>query len=302
MSAEPRDLMGFGATPPNPRWPDGARLALSFVLNYEEGAESNPADGDEYAETYGGEFPLAKKPAGARSPSMESLFEYGSRAGVWRILRLFASRRLSLTVFATGLALQRNPALATYLAGTEHEVCGHGWRWIDYASVPRDQELHDIRRTVDTIEALVGRRPVGWYTGRRSVHTRELLVEAGGFLYDSDSYADDLPYFVECAGRPHLVLPYTLDCNDFRFGTSPGFSCSRDFSDHLQDAFDMLYEEGARTPRMMSVGLHARMSGRPARARALARFIDYARSHDNVWICRRQDIARHIWDTFAPDD
>jgi allantoinase len=217
---------------------------------------------------------------------------------VWRILRLFAERELPLTVFATGQALERNPALARHLAATEHEVCGHGWRWIDYASVPRDQEREDIRRTVAAFESLVGRRPVGWYTGRRSVHTRDLLIEEGGFLYDSDSYADDLPYFVEVAGRPHLVLPYSLDCNDFRFATSPGFSSSRDFSAHLQDAFDLLHEEGARAPKMMSVGLHGRIGGRPARAAALARFVDHARAHDGVWICRREDIARHVLGTW----
>jgi len=294
-----RDLVGYGASPPHLEWPGGARLALNFVLNYEEGAERTPLDGDEVAETYGAEFPLAAKPPGVRSLSMESLFEYGSRAGVWRILRLFEENELPLTVFATGLALQRNLELARHLAAKDHEVCGHGWRWIDYASVPRDEERQDILRTIEVIEAQIGRRPVGWYTGRRSAHTRELLLDIGGFLYDSESYADDLPYFVQTSGQRHLVIPYTLDCNDFRFCTSPGFSCSRDFLHHLQDAFDTLYSEGASAPRMMTVALHGRISGRPARAAVLARFIDHVRRHDHVWLCRREDIARHMLRKFA---
>jgi len=290
-----RDLIGYGGSPPDIEWPGKARLALNFVLNYEEGAERTPLDGDEHAEVYGGEFPLAVKPAGMRSPSMESLFEYGSRAGVWRVLRLFDGRALPLTVFATGLALQRNPALASYLAASEHEVCGHGWRWIDYAGMPRSEERTHILRTVETIRDLIGRQPRGWYTGRRSENTRSLLVELGGFLYDSDSYGDDLPYFVECGEKPHLVIPYTLDCNDFRHVTSPGFSSSNDFFLHLKDAFDLLHREGERAPAMMTVGLHGRISGRPARAAALDRFLDHVQGHEDVWICRREQIAEHWW-------
>jgi len=292
-----RDLVGYGGRPPQARWPGGARLALSFVLNLEEGAERTPLLGDETAEAYGTGFPLAPKPAGVRSLSAESLFEYGSRAGFWRLAGLFDARGWPLTVFACGLALERNPAIAGYLRDSRHEVAGHGWRWIDYTSVVPEVEREHIVKTVEAIARLTGQRPAGWYTGRRSARTRELLIEHGGFLYDSEGYADDLPYYVNVRDKPHLVVPYTLDCNDFRFSTNPGFACSEDFSAELKGSFDALYREGEAAPKLMSVGLHGRLGGRPARAGALNRFLDHVAEHEDVWIARRDAIARHWQET-----
>jgi len=299
-SNNPRDLVGYGRTPPNPQWPGNARLAINFVVNYEEGAERSPLLGDESAETYGGEFSLLPRPAGMRNLSMESLFEYGSRAGFWRLMRLFDDRKVNTTIFAAGLALQENPEICNYLAQSDHDVAGHGWRWIDYCTMPVEAEREHIHRTVSLITDEIGRRPVGWYTGRRSENTREILVELGGFLYDSESYADDVPYFVDIKGHKHLVIPYNLDCNDFRFVTSPAFSHSDDFCRHLKDSFDLLRLEGEAAPKMMSVGLHGRIGGRPARAAALKRFLDYVIDFDDVWICTREEIARHWFNLFSP--
>lgn len=290
---EQRDLIGYGQHPPHPKWPDDARIALNFVINYEEGAERTPLLGDSHSETYGGEFPLSPKPEGMRNLSMESLFEYGSRAGIWRLFRLFEQHQMPVTVFATGLALKLNPAVGEYCAKHGHEIAGHGWRWIDYANMPVDEERQHIQQTVDIIRATTGSPPVGWYTGRRSANTRPLLLEVGGFLYDSESYADDLPYTITMNNKDHLIIPYTLDCNDFRYTTTPGFSHSNDFFTHLKDSFDFLYDEAKISPKMMTVGLHPRISGRPARAAALNRFLDYAQSFEKVWICRRDEIARH---------
>ena len=289
----PRDLVGYGGHPPHPRWPDGARLALSMVLNYEEGGEACVLHGDAASEAYLHETPGPPALAGQRNLSVESVYEYGARAGFWRILRLFQERSLVLTVYAVGMALERNPAAARAMVDAGFEIASHGWRWIDYQNVPEAEERAHVKRAIEAIERTTGARPVGWYTGRNSPQTRRLVVEEGGFLYDSDSYADDLPYWVEEAGRPHLVIPYTLDNNDMRFALANGFGHGDEFFQYLRDAFDVLYEEGARQPKMMSVGLHCRLVGRPSRSAALARFLDYARSHDHVWITTRAEIARH---------
>jgi putative urate catabolism protein len=291
--AYPRDLVGYGANPPHANWPEGARLALSFVLNYEEGGEACVLDGDPAAEAYLQEVPGIPPLEGQRNLSVESIYEYGARAGFWRIRRLFVERDLTLTVYAVGQALERNPEAARAMVEAGFEVASHGWRWIDYQNVPEAEERAHIQRAIEAIERATGQRPVGWYTGRVGPNTRRLVAEAGGFLYDSDSYADDLPYWLTVAGRPHLVIPYTLDNNDMKFGLLNGFNHGEEFFQYLRDAFDVLYEEGAREPKMMSVGLHCRLVGRPGRAAALTRFLDYARSHDAVWITTRAEIARH---------
>ncbi len=292
----PRDLRGYGAQPPDPKWPGGTRLALSFVLNVEEGAENTLLNGDAGPEPYGHELYARPALAGRRDYSVESLFEYGSRTGFWRILRLFRERCLPLTAFASGLALELNPDLGAALAADGCEVAGHGYRWIDYRDVDEAVEREHIRRTVAIIEQTCGQRPIGWYTGRLSPNTRRLLLEHGGFAYDSDAYNDDLPYWVEGKGGQHLVIPYTLVNNDFRYLLPNGFSCGSDFYDSLRDAFEVLLAEGIAAPKMMSVGLHSRISGQPARAGGLARFLDDVLKRDDVWVCRRVDIARHWYE------
>jgi len=289
----PRDMIGYGAKPPDPKWPRGARLALQIVLNYEEGGESCVLHGDEASEAFLSEIVGAAPLYGVRHMNMESIYEYGSRAGFWRLMRLFASRDVPVTIFAVGMALARNPEAAAAMVEAGHEVASHGWRWIDYQFVPEAIEREHIRLAVAAIERTTGRRPLGWYTGRAGPNTRRLVAEAGGFIYDADSYADDLPYWVEAAGKPQLIVPYTLDANDMRFATAQGFNSGDQFFAYLRDAFDTLYAEGAEAPKMMSVGLHCRLAGRPGRIAALARFLDHARAHDDVWICRRVDIARH---------
>ncbi|WP_149537844.1 allantoinase PuuE [Siccirubricoccus phaeus] len=292
----PRDFRGYGANPPDPRWPAGARLALSFVLNYEEGAENTVLNGDAGSELYLHEVP-GGTPRPERDLSTESQFDYGARAGVWRVLRLFAERNLPLTIYAVGRALELNPDVGAAFAAAGHEVASHGWRWIDYRQVPEHIERAGIARCVEVIRRVTGQAPVGWYTGRISLRTRRLVAEHGGFLYESDSYADDLPYYVQAAGRPLLVVPYTLDNNDMKFAVPPGFTAPDGFAQYLTDAFDTLYREGGR---MMSVGLHCRLVGRPGRAAALARFLDHVAQHPDVWVCRRAEIARHWLATHPP--
>ena len=298
MTGYPRDLIGYGAHPPHPRWPDDAREALQIVLNYEEGAENNVLHGDRTAETFLSEI-IGAQPFAARHMSMESLYEYGSRAGVWRLLREFAQRKIPVTVFGVAMALERHPQLTAAMVAAGHEIACHGWRWISYQEIDEATERADMQRAVATIERLTGARPLGWYTGRDSPNTRRLVAESGGFLYDSDSYADDLPYWVTAAGKPHLVVPYTLDANDMRFATAQGFNSGDQFYAYLRDTFDVLYAEGATTPKMMSVGLHCRIAGRPGRFSALQRFLDHVAKHERVWICRRADIARH-WHQHHP--
>ena len=289
----PRDMVGYGSNVPDPQWPAGAKLALQIVLNYEEGAEQNILHGDPASESFLSEMTNAKPLPGVRHKSMESLYEYGSRAGVWRLLRVFEQRALPVTVFAVGMALQRNPEVVQAMLAGKHEIASHGWRWIDYQSVDEATEREHVDRAVKAIEALVGERPLGWYTGRDSPNTRRLIVEYGGFLYDSDSYADDLPYWESVDGTQHLVIPYTLDCNDMRFVTQGGLSTGDQFFAYLKDAFDVLYREGDTAPKMMSVGLHCRLAGRPGRLGALQKFLDYVQKYQDVWICKRLDIARH---------
>ena len=296
----PRDLVGYGPRPPHARWPGGARLALQFVLNYEEGAEAAVLHGDGAAETFLSEI-IGAQPFADRHLSMESLYEYGARAGVWRVLRLFADRRLPLTIFGVAMALERNPAVVDACLAAGHEIASHGWRWISYQHVPDSVEREHLERAVEVLTRLTGAAPLGWYTGRDSPNTRRLVCEHGGFLYDADSYADDLPYWTRVPTArgevTHLVVPYTLDTNDMRFVTPQGFNSGEQFFTYLRDAFDLLYAEGdprgLDAPKMLSVGLHPRIVGRPARMAALARFLDHVAAHADVWIARRVDIARH---------
>jgi allantoinase len=296
----PRDMKGYGAHPPHARWPGSARLAVQIVLNYEEGAEMNVLHGDATAETFLSEI-AAAQPFPMRHRSMESLYEYGSRAGVWRLLRLFRERRIAVTVFGVAMALERNPAAVAAMQQDGHEIASHGWRWMSYQQIDEATEREHIAQAVAHIEQLTGKPPQGWYTGRDSPNTRRLVVEHGGFVYDADSYADDLPYWVEVetgdGRKPHLVVPYALDSNDMRFATSPGFDNGGSFYAYLRDAFNVLYAEGdpagLDAPKMLSIGLHCRIAGRPGRLAALARFLDYVGRHDDVWIARRIDIARH---------
>jgi putative urate catabolism protein len=292
-----RELVGYGEHPPDPRWPDGARLALSFVLNYEEGGERTPLEGDPEAEAFLHEVVGAPATVGRRNLNVESMFEFGSRAGFWRVQRIFRKHGLPLTVYAVGQALERNPDAARAMVEAGWEVASHGWRWIDYLKMSEDEERAHLRRAIEAIERACGQRPVGWYTGRVSEHTRRLVVEEAGFLYDSDSYADELPYWVELDGRNHLVIPYTLDANDFKFLIPNGFMTAGDFLEYLVDSFEQLYEEGGR---MMSVGLHCRIVGRPGRARALDRFLAHVRKKDGVWVATRAEIARHWHEHHRP--
>ena len=293
----PRDLVGYGPNPPDPRWPGGARLALQFVLNYEEGAENCVLHGDAGSEQFLSE--MANPPSFAdRHLSMESIYEYGSRVGVWRILREFERRGLPLTVFGVGMALQRHPQVAQAFVALGHEIACHGWRWINYQQVDEATERAHMLAGIDAIRQFTGAAPLGWYTGRDSPATRRLLADVGGFEYDSDYYGDDLPFWTAVQRSDgqrvaHLVVPYTLDCNDMRFALPQGFTTGEDFFVYLRDTFDALYAEGAETPRMMSVGMHCRLLGRPGRIVALQRFLDHVARHDRVWVCRRIDIARH---------
>jgi putative urate catabolism protein len=296
----PRDVIGYGATPPHPRWPGNARLAVSFVLNYEEGSEYTLLNGDSHSETFITEVPSPAPLVGLRNVNTESLYDYGARAGVWRILRLFETAGLPLTVFAVGHALELNKDVGRAFAQLGHEVASHHWRWIDYLHVPEDMERDHIRRSIEIIEELTGKKPAGWFGGRISVRSRRLAAEAGCFRYDSDVYDDDLPHWSAVDSKPLLLLPYSLDNNDFKFSLAPGFSSGTDFEAYLRGAFDLLYEEGATAPKMMSVGLHCRMTGRPGRAAALAQFLKYVQTFDDVWVCRRADLADHWIRTFPP--
>jgi putative urate catabolism protein len=287
-----RDLSGYGATPPHPRWPGDARIAVQFVVNYEEGGENCILHGDASSEVFLSD--IANPPAilGGRNMNIESMYEYGSRAGFWRLLRLFEKHGFPFTCFGVGMALLRNPpAVAAMLSGG-HEIATHGWRWIDYQHMPEETERAHLHRAIEAHAEATGERPYGWYLGRCSPNTRRLVAEEGGFLYDADSYADDLPYWDTQHGRPQLIVPYSLECNDMRFATG-SFTESGQFFAYLRDSFDVLYEEGAVLPKMMSIGLHCRLAGRPGRFAGLARFMEHVARHDRVWVCRRIDIARH---------
>ena len=303
-SAYPRDLVGYGRNPPHPQWPNDARIAVQFVLNYEEGAENCVLDGDSASEVFLSEIVNAQ-PFPMRHMSMESLYEYGSRAGVWRVLRAFERRKLPLTIFAVAVAIRRNPEVAAALKELGHEIACHGLRWLSYQNTDVATERAHMAEAIAILRDTFGSAPLGWYTGRDSPNTRRLVVEHGGLLYDSDSYADDLPYWTdveigeEAQQRhvPHLVVPYTLDTNDMRFATTQGFNSGTQFFDYLKAAFDTLYREGdphgLNAPKMLSVGLHCRIVGRPGRIEALERFLDYILQYSRVWVCRRIDIAQH---------
>ncbi len=288
-----RDFVGYGSKPPHPRWPNDAKLALNFVINYEEGSEYSIGDGDGRTETGLTEMNVAPVGPGARDLAAESMFEYGSRVGFWRLLRLFQERDLPFTLFACALALERNPAAAQVVRDCGIDICCHGWRWVEHFKLSEDEEREHIRRAVQSLTETTGERPSGWYCRYGpSVNTRRLLVEAGGFLYDSDAYNDELPYWVVVDGQPHLVVPYSLTTNDGKF-VGGGIGSGAAFYEFLKEAFDLLRAEGAVAPKMMSVGLHLRLAGHPARASGLAKFLDYVRQFDDVWVCTRSDIARH---------
>ncbi len=292
-NAYPRDLIGYGQQPPPPHWPQQARLALQFVINYEEGGENCILHGDSASEAFLSEIVGAAPLHGLRHMNMESIYEYGSRAGFWRLHRIFTARGIPVTVYGVAMALARNPDAVAAMLAADWEIATHGYRWIDYKYIGIDQERDHLQQAIAIHTQVTGHRPLGAYIGRTSPNSRRLVVEAGGFLYDADSYADDLPYWVKDYGDPHLVIPYTLDNNDMRFATTQGFNSGDQFFAYLRDAFDVLYAEGETTPKMMSVGLHCRLSGRPGRAAALMRFLDYVQQHPQVWLCRRVDIAHH---------
>lgn len=298
--APARDLVGYADKRPDARWPGAARVAVQFALNYEEGSEYSIADGDGRTELGLAEAPGGRVPVGRRDLAFETMYEFGSRVGVWRLFRLFAERGVPLTVFGCAVALERNPRVAEAIARSGYDVCCHGWRWEEHFSLSEDDERDRIARAIASIKRTIGERPMGWYCRYGpSENTRRLLVEEGGFLYDSDAYNDELPYWVEVGGKAHLVVPYTMDANDGKFAAAAGFGSPSDFESYLKATFDQLYEEGAESPALMSVGLHPRLAGRPARTRALGAALDHILKHDRVWVCRRIDVARH-WRSVHP--
>lgn len=288
----PRDLVGYGKDPPHAGWPGGARIAIQMVLNYEEGGENCVLHGDPASEAFLSDMINPPAIPGARHMSMEQIYEYGSRAGVWRLLRLFDRYKTPVTVFGVAMALERNPAVVEAMLEAGHEIASHGWRWINYQEVAEPVEREHMLRAIDIHKRLTGERPLGWYTGRTSPNTRALVAAEGGFLYDADDYSDDLPFWTEVGRRPHLIVPYTLEANDMRF-SGTGLNTGEQFYSYLKDAFDVLYAEGEERPKMLSIGLHCRIVGRPGKMAGLERFIRYALGHQNVWFCRRVEIARH---------
>ena len=293
-------MVGYGKDPIHPKWPNKARIAVQFVLNYEEGAENSILHGDNASEAFLSEIVGAKAYEGSRHMSMESIYEFGSRAGVWRILNLFKEFDVPVTIFAVALAIARNRELADYLVEQNYDICAHGFRWIDYQFVDEKTEREHIKDCISVLTEYLGKRPEGWYTGRNSPNTRRLIVEEGGFLYDSDTYDDDLPYWSNEFGaeKKHLIIPYTLDVNDMRFASPQGFNSGDQFFNYLKDTFDALYLEGEVSPKMMSVGMHARILGRPGRIMAMRRFLEYVKTFDNVWLCSRREIADHWYKNF----
>jgi len=296
----PRNMTGYGKESIHPHWPNKARVAIQFVLNYEEGGENSILHGDKASESFLSEIVGAKPYEGVRHMSMESIYEYGSRAGVWRILRLFKEFDIPITIFAVALAIARNKELADYLVEHNYDICAHGLRWIDYQYIDEKTEREHIKDCIALLTEHLGRRPLGWYTGRNSPNTRRLVMEEGGFLYDSDTYDDDLPYWNEesKSDNRHLIIPYTLDVNDMRFASPQGFNSGDQFFNYLKDTFDALYLEGESHPKMMSVGMHARILGRPGRIMAMRRFLEYVKTFDDVWLCTRKEIADHWYENF----
>jgi peptidoglycan/xylan/chitin deacetylase (PgdA/CDA1 family) len=290
-----RDLIGYGPTPPDPKWPGGARIAVNFNLNYEGGGESTLANGDDASEGMLNDIGVPTK-LGVRVPLVESVFEYGSRSGVWRVLRAFKESDVKVSVLGVVRALEQNPRAVEAFLTDGHEIVSHGWRWIDYGDVPEDVERRHVALAIDGITKLTGQRPLGWMTGHPGSNTRRLL-----FQYDRDSLADELPYWVRVSGQPHLVIPYSYETNDNRFNENSGFATAEQFFIYMRDAFDVLYREGATSPKLLSIGLHDRLIGRPARIGGLIRFLEHIRNHEGVWVCRGVDIARHWRQTFPPD-
>lgn len=298
----PRDLVGYGRNPPDPRWPGGAYVAVQFVINYEEGGENCVLHGDPASEAFLSEIVGAQPLLGVRHMNMESIYEYGSRAGFWRLHRMFTERKLPVTVYAVATAIERHPEAAAAMKEAGWEIASHGLKWIDYQYMGIDAERRQMQDAIRIHTEVTGERPYGWYTGRCSPNTLQLVAEEGGFLYCADSYADDLPYWAEVEGRRQLVVPYTLDANDMRFATAQGFNSGDQFFAYLKDSFDVLYEEGRQgSPKMLSIGLHCRLVGRPGRAASLARFLDYVQGHEKAWVCRRIDIARHWHEHHRPE-
>lgn len=296
----PRDLIGYGRNPPHPHWPGDARIAVQFVLNYEEGGENCVLHGDAASEAFLSEIVGAQPWPGQRHMNMESIYEYGSRAGFWRLWRLFTGRKVPVTVYGVATALLRNPEAVAAMKEADWEIASHGYKWIDYKDYSEEDERAHMVEAIRIHTEVTGERPLGWYTGRASIHSTKLAAEEGGFLYSSDTYADDLPYWIDSSKGPHLIVPYTLDANDMRFATAQGFNTGDHFFHYLRDSFDALYAEGETAPKFMNIGLHCRLVGRPGRIMGLARFLDYVQGHDKVWITRRIDIARHWHAHHAP--
>ena len=288
----PRDLIGYGSKKIKVKWPRNAKLALQFVLNYEEGSENSVLHGDKYSETFLSEI-IGAKPIKGRHLNMESIYEYGSRRGFWRIHDLFTKKKIPLTIFGVGMALERNKEVCKAIKKANYEVASHGWRWIDYQNVSKVKEKKDMKLAIRSIKKIFGNKPLGWYTGRCSPNTLDLILENGEFLYCSDTYSDDLPYWIKKGKKKQLMIPYTLDNNDMRFATNQGFNSGDQFYNYLKDSFDTLYEEGKVSPKMMSVGLHCRLIGRPGRIKSLKKFLNYVLSFKDVWICKRMDIAKY---------
>ncbi len=297
----PRNLLGYGSNLPKVEWPGGARVAVQFVINYEEGAENCVLHGDKSSEAFLSEIVGASAYEGQRHMNMESMYEYGSRAGFWRLHRLFTSRKIPLTVFGVAMALERNPKVIDAMWEAEWEIASHGYRWIDYQFVDEKTEREHLKKALEIHHRVTGERPTGWYLGRCSPNSHRIVAEEGGFLYNADTYADDLPYWDDSYATPQLMIPYTLDVNDMRFATPQGFNTGQQFYEYLKDTFDVLYAEGAETPRMMSIGLHCRLAGKPGRASALIRFLDHVAEYKDVWFARRADIARHWREHHAYD-
>jgi len=293
-----RNFIGYGSKGKKISWPNNAKLALQIVLNYEEGGENSILNGDKHSETFLSEIIGAKAIKG-RHISMESIYEYGSRSGFWRLDRLFREKKIPITIFGVGLALKQNPEVCNAIINGNYEIAAHGYRWIDYQDVKKSVEKKHMQQAIKTIKDIFGSRPLGWYTGRCSPNTRDLVFEDGGFLYDSDSYSDDLPYWEQRGKKKQLIIPYTLDNNDMRFATNQGFNTGDHFYNYLKDSFDALYEEGKTTPKMMSVGLHCRLIGRPGRIQSLKKFLDYVLKFEDIWICKRVDIAKHWIENFS---
>ena len=287
-----RNMIGYGAKDITVRWPNNSRIAVQIVLNYEEGAENCVLNGDKHSEVFLSEI-IGAQPIKGRHINMESLYEYGSRSGFWRLHKLFQEKKIPVTIFGVGMALEKNPEVCKAVKESDYEVASHGWRWIDYQNISKSVEKKHMQLAIKTIKKIFGQRPLGWYTGRCSPNTRDLVFEDGGFLYDSDSYSDDLPYWEIRNNKKQLIIPYTLDNNDMRFATNQGFNTGDHFFTYLKDSFDVLYEEGKTNPKMMSVGLHCRLVGRPGRVQSLKKFLDYILKHNDVWICKRIDIAKH---------